>query len=61
MMSTWMESTWAPKDTGLTFWTGFMIFRVPGGMWHRIVISKDGESYDETGTFVSGASYRFTI
>lgn len=40
---------------------GIYSFRVPGGMWHTIVISKDGQSYDETGTFVSGASYRFTI
>lgn len=40
---------------------GLYSFRVPGGMWHTIVISKNGESYDETGTFVSGASYRFTI
>ncbi len=40
---------------------GIYNFRVTGGMWHGIVISKDGQSYDETGTFVSGASYRFTI
>ncbi|MFZ2472360.1 MAG: hypothetical protein WAW52_10520 [Methanothrix sp.] len=36
-------------------------FRVPGNMWHTIVISKNGQSYDETGTFVSGAAYRFTL
>ena len=40
---------------------GVYNFRVQGGMWHTIVISKNGQSYDETGTFVSGASYRFTI
>ncbi len=40
---------------------GIYNFKVPGGMWHTIVISKNGESYDETGTFVSGAAYRFTI
>jgi hypothetical protein len=40
---------------------GVYNFRVPGGMRHTIVISKNGESYEETGTFVSGTSYRFTI
>ena len=40
---------------------GVYSFRVPGNMWHTIVISKNGQSYDETGTFLSGASYRFTL
>ncbi len=40
---------------------GVYNFKVPGGMRHTIVISKNGQSYDETGTFVSGTSYRFTI
>lgn len=40
---------------------GIYNFRVPGNMWHTIVISKNGQSYDETGTFVSGAAYRFTL
>ncbi len=40
---------------------GAYSFRVPGNMWHTIVISKNGQSYDETGTFLSGASYRFTL
>ena len=40
---------------------GIYRFNVPGNMWHTIVISKDGESYWETGTFLSGAAYRFTI
>ncbi len=40
---------------------GVYSFRVPGNMWHTIVISKNGQSYDETGTFVSGAAYRFTL
>ncbi|MCX6679108.1 MAG: hypothetical protein NTX42_01895 [Methanothrix sp.] len=40
---------------------GLYSFRVPGNMWHTIVISKNGQSYDETGTFVSGAAYRFTL
>lgn len=40
---------------------GVYSFRVPGNMWHTIVISKNGQSYDETGTFLSGAAYRFTL
>jgi hypothetical protein len=40
---------------------GVYNFRVPGDMWHNILISKNGQSYEETGTFVSGAAYRFTI
>lgn len=40
---------------------GIYRFNVPGDMWHTIVITKDGKSYWETGTFVSGAAYRFTI
>lgn len=40
---------------------GVYNFRVPGDMWHNIMISKNGQSYEETGTFVSGAAYRFTI
>jgi len=40
---------------------GSYSFRAPGNMWHTIVISKNGQSYDETGTFLSGASYRFTL
>jgi hypothetical protein len=40
---------------------GVYRFQVPGNMWHTIVITKNGQSYDETGTFLSGASYRFTL
>lgn len=40
---------------------GIYRFSVPGDMWHAIVITKDGKSYWETGTFLSGAAYRFTI
>jgi len=40
---------------------GVYRFQVPGNMWHTIVLSKNGQSYDETGTFLSGASYRFTL
>ena len=40
---------------------GVYNFRVPGDMWHTIVLIKNGQSYPETGTFLSGASYRFTI
>ena len=40
---------------------GVYSFRVPGDMWHTIVLIKNGQSYPETGTFLSGASYRFTI
>ena len=40
---------------------GIYRFNVPGDMWHTIVITKDKKSYWETGTFVSGAAYRFTI
>ncbi len=51
----------ATEGTGSDLLDGIYNFKVPGGMWHTIVISKNGESYDETGTFVSGTSYRFTI
>lgn len=40
---------------------GIYRFNVPGDMWHTIVITKDSKSYWETGTFLSGAAYRFTI
>lgn len=40
---------------------GRYTFRVPGNRWHTIVITKDGQSYDETGTFLSGYTYRFTL
>jgi hypothetical protein len=30
-------------------------------MWHTIVISKGAQSYDESGTFLNGAAYRFTL
>jgi len=40
---------------------GVYNLRVPGDMWHTIVLMKNGQSYPETGTFLSGASYRFTI
>ena len=40
---------------------GVYRFRVPGNMWHTIVISKNGQNYDETGTFLSDAAYRFTL
>jgi hypothetical protein len=36
-------------------------FDVPGNMIHTIVISRGGQSYDETGTFLSGVTYRFTL
>jgi hypothetical protein len=40
---------------------GRYTFRVPGNRWHTIVITKGGQSYDETGTFLSGYTYRFTL
>ena len=40
---------------------GVYSFRVPGNMWHTIVISKGAQSYDESGTFLNGAAYRFTL
>jgi len=40
---------------------GIYRFNVPGDMWHTIVITKDEKSYWETGTFLSGAAYGFTI
>ncbi|HWQ19086.1 MAG TPA: hypothetical protein VN455_04855 [Methanotrichaceae archaeon] len=40
---------------------GVYRFNAPGNMWHTIVISRGAQSYDETGTFVSGATYRFTL
>ena len=46
----------ATEGTGSDPLDGIYNFKVPGGMWHTIVISKNGENYDETGTFVSGAS-----
>ena len=49
------------EGSGSDLLDGIYDFRVQGGMWHTIVISKNGQSYDETGTFVSGAAYRFTI
>jgi hypothetical protein len=49
------------EGSGSDLLDGIYEFRVQGGMWHTIVISKNGQSYDETGTFVSGAAYRFTI
>ena len=49
------------EGSGSDLLDGIYNFRVPGNMWHTIVISKNGQSYDETGTFVSGAAYRFTL
>jgi hypothetical protein len=49
------------EGSGSDILDGIYNFRVKGGMWHTIVISKNGQSYDETGTFVGGAAYRFTI
>jgi hypothetical protein len=49
------------EGSGSDILDGLYSFRVPGNMWHTIVISKNGRNYDETGTFVSGASYRFTL
>ncbi len=40
---------------------GVYSFQAPGNMWHTIVISKNGQSYDESGTFLSGVAYRFTL
>ncbi len=49
------------EGSGSDLQDGNYNFRVPGNMWHTIVISRNGQSYDETGTFVSGAAYRFTL
>jgi len=49
------------EGSGSDLLDGIYKFRVPGNMWHTIVISKNGQSYDETGTFLSGAAYRFTL
>ena len=49
------------EGSGSDILDGIYSFKVPGNMWHTIVISKNGQSYDETGTFVSGAAYRFTL
>ncbi len=40
---------------------GRYTLRVPGNRWHTIVITGNGESYDESGTFLSGYTYRFTL
>jgi hypothetical protein len=40
---------------------GRYTLRVPGNRWHTIVITRDGQSYDESGTFLSGYTYRFTL
>jgi len=49
------------EGTGSDILDGVYSFRVPANMWHTIVISKNGQSYDESGTFLSGAAYRFTL
>ena len=49
------------EGSGPDLLDGIYKFSVPGNMWHTIVISKNGQSYDETGTFLSGAAYRFTL
>jgi len=49
------------EGLGRDLYDGIYRFNVPGDMWHTIVITKDGKSYWETGTFLSGAAYRFTI
>jgi hypothetical protein len=49
------------EGSGSDLLDGIYNFRVPGNMLHTIVISKNGQSYDETGTFLSGAAYRFTL
>ena len=49
------------EGSGSDILDGIYSFKVPGNMWHTIAISKNGRSYDETGTFVSGAAYRFTL
>jgi hypothetical protein len=49
------------EGSGSDILDGVYSFKVPGNMWHTIVISKNGQSYDETGTFVNGAAYRFTL
>jgi hypothetical protein len=49
------------EGTGSDILDGVYNFRVPGGMMHTIVLMKNGQSYPETGTFLSGVSYRFTI
>ncbi len=46
---------------GKDLYDGIYRFNVPGDMWHTIVITKDGKSYWESGTFLSGAAYRFTL
>ena len=49
------------EGAGSDILDGVYRFRVPGDMWHTIILMKNGQSYPETGTFVSGAAYRFTI
>jgi hypothetical protein len=49
------------EGTGSDILDGIYNFRVPGDMEHTIVLMKNGQSYPEAGTFLSGASYRFTI
>ena len=69
MMSSWLRGYDVYLDgkyigtegTGSDILDGVYSFRVPGDMWHTIVLMKNGKSYPETGTFLSGASYRFKI
>lgn len=49
------------EGTGSDILDGVYSFKVLGDMWHTIVLMKNGQSYPESGTFLSGASYRFTI
>ena len=49
------------EGRGSDFLDGVYSFKVPGDMSHTIVLMKNGQGYPETGTFLSGSSYRFTI
>lgn len=58
----YLDGTYIGTDgAGSDLLDGIYSFSVPGDMWHTIVLMKNGQSYPETGTFLSGASYRFTI
>lgn len=49
------------EGRGSDFLDGVYSFKVPGDMSHTIVLMKNGQGYPETGTFLSGSSYRFTV
>jgi hypothetical protein len=58
----YLDGTYIGTDgTGSDILDGIYSLKVSGDMWHTIVLRKNGQSYPEAGTFLSGASYRFTI